>query len=227
MKHLLLLHGAIGAEDQLGPLKELLKAQYTVHSFSFNGHGGAPFAGDTFSIAGFAAEIGSFLSAHNIERTYIFGYSMGGYAALYFAAQHPEKVAGLITLATKFHWDEATAAKETAMLNPLKIEEKIPAFAQALAARHADWKLLLQQTAAMMLEMGKKNPLGLTDYSTIDLPVLLMLGDRDKMVSLEETVAVYKALPNAAFCVLPNTGHPLEKVEVRRIGLEVEGFCKR
>lgn len=226
MEHLLLLHGAIGAEDQLNPLKQLLKDQYIVHSFSFNGHGGTSFSGDAFSIAGFAEEIGSFLSTHNIARAYIFGYSMGGYAALYFAAQHPQKVAGVVTLATKFHWDETTAAKEITMLNPVKIEEKIPAFAQALAARHSDWKLLLNQTANMMLEMGKKNPLVLTDHSTIDTPVLLMLGDRDKMVSLEETVAVYKTLPHAALCVLPDTDHPIEKVDAKRIASEIGLFIK-
>ena len=40
-----------------------------------------------------------------------------------------------------------------------------------------------------------------------------MLGDRDKMVSLDETVAVYKSLPNAEMCVLPNTPHPLEQAD--------------
>jgi pimeloyl-ACP methyl ester carboxylesterase len=226
MEHLLLLHGALGAEDQLNPLKQLLKDKFMVHSFSFSGHGSAPFPVDAFSIAGFAEEIRSFLSTHHIDRTYIFGYSMGGYAALYFAAQHAQKVAGVVTLATKFHWDETTAAKEITMLNPAKIEEKVPAFAKALAARHSNWKLLLQQTAGLMLGMGKRNPLVGTAYSTIETPVLLLLGDRDKMVSLDETVAVYKLLPNAALCVLPNTDHPIEKVEVERIAFEVEGFCK-
>jgi len=226
MEHLLLLHGALGAADQLNPLKQLLKDKFTVHSFNFNGHGGASFPGAAFSIAGFAEEIGAYLLAHRIERTYIFGYSMGGYAALYFAAQHAQKVAGVVTLATKFYWDETTAAKEITMLNPAKIEEKVPAFAKVLAARHSDWKLLLQQTAGMMLEMGKRNPLVGTGYSTIETPVLLMLGDRDKMVSLDETVNVYKRLPNAALCVLPNTDHPIEKVGAERIAFEVERFCK-
>jgi hypothetical protein len=40
-----------------------------------------------------------------------------------------------------------------------------------------------------------------------------MLGDRDKMVSLEETVTVSKQLPNASLAVLPQTSHPVEKAD--------------
>ena len=40
MKTILLLHGAIGAADQLQPLAQVLAAHYNVHTLSFSGHGG-------------------------------------------------------------------------------------------------------------------------------------------------------------------------------------------
>ena len=55
---------------------------------------------------------------------------MGGYVALQLANKHPKYVQKIITLGTKFAWDKETAAKEVKMLNPEKIEEKIPAFAK-------------------------------------------------------------------------------------------------
>jgi esterase/lipase len=40
MKHLLLLHGALGSAKQLDPLKEILSENYKVSSLNFSGHGG-------------------------------------------------------------------------------------------------------------------------------------------------------------------------------------------
>jgi pimeloyl-ACP methyl ester carboxylesterase len=64
----------------------------------------------------------------------------------------------------------------------------------------------------MMRNLGVNNTLEINDYTSIDVPSLIMLGDRDKMVTLEETIAVYKNIPNAQMCVLPNTSHPVEQV---------------
>jgi esterase/lipase len=220
MQHLLLLHGAIGAKDQLETLEKTVQENFIVHRINFNGHGGEHFADAPFSIAAFATDVLNYLSAQNINQVNIFGYSMGGYVALYLAKYHPEKINKVVTLAAKFHWDEATAIKECAMLDAEKIEVKIPAFAKALAERHAlnDWKIILQKTKAMLVAMGSKNPLSLEDYVSVQQPVLVMLGDRDKMVSLEETVAVYKQLPYGQLMVLPGTEHPIEKVDVGVLG---------
>jgi hypothetical protein len=37
------------------------------------------------------------------------------------------------------------------------------------------------------------------------------------MVTLDETVAVYRQLPHGQLAVLPNTAHPLEAVSVDRL----------
>ena len=51
-----------------------------------------------------------------------------------------------------------------------------------------------------------------------------MLGDRDKMVTLDETVEVYKNLPQAQLAILPNTPHPIEKVNTDRLASEIKSF---
>jgi hypothetical protein len=51
-----------------------------------------------------------------------------------------------------------------------------------------------------------------------------MLGDRDQMVSLQETLDVYKALPQAQLAVLPNTPHPIEKVDLSLVSVLVQRF---
>lgn len=228
MKHLLLLHGAVGSKDQLQPLADLLKNDFIVHLFNFSGHGGKPFAQEPFSIKSFATELEGYLSTHKIQHASVFGYSMGGYVALYLAKQQPQLLSEIVTIATKFQWDETIAAKEVAMLNAKIILEKVPVFADQLKQRHQpnDWKLVLEKTKAMLLQMGNENPLQLNDYAAISQPVLLLLGDNDKMVTREETEAVQKALPNSRFVLLEQTAHPIEKVNNVVLADMILEFCK-
>lgn len=226
MQPIILLHGALGSKDTLQPLVQALEGAGQVLTSNFSGHGGAPFPSEPFTISLFAEEIRAFMNAHAIEKANLFGYSMGGYAALYLAKYHPELVASVITLATKFYWDEQVAAKEVGMLNADKIKQKLPAFAAELEKRHQpnDWTLLLEKTKELLLGLGQQNALQVADYTSITTPALLLLGDRDKMVSLEETIAVYKALPNAQLGVLPGTPHPLDQVNVAMLGNFIREF---
>lgn len=228
MKNIVLLHGAIGSEDQLQLLAGLLKNDFTVHLFNFSGHGGKSFGDEPFSIQAFATEVEEYLSTKKVDQAAVFGYSMGGYVALYLAKQQPQLFSEVITLATKFHWDEAIAAREVGMLNADVISEKLPTFAAQLQQRHQpnDWKLVLEKTKAMLLQMGNKNPLQLIDYTAISTPVLLLLGDNDKMVTKEETEDVQKALPNSRFQLLENTIHPIEKVNLVLLADIIREFCK-
>lgn len=226
MQAILLLHGAIGASDQLSQLGEELAGTFSVYKLNFSGHGASAFPPQPFSIKRFAADTIAFLDKEGIASLNIFGYSMGGYVAMYLAKHYPERVNNIITLATKFKWNETIAANETKMLNAEKIEAKLPEFAAALQKRHApnDWKAVLEKTAAMLIEMGKDNPLKPDDYSAIQHQTLIMLGDRDKMVTLDETVEIYKNLPKAQLAILPNTPHPIEMIKTGRLAFEIMSF---
>ena len=39
-EHIILLHGALGSENQFSQLKESLADKFEVHSMNFEGHGG-------------------------------------------------------------------------------------------------------------------------------------------------------------------------------------------
>lgn len=225
MQHLLLLHGAIGSSEQLKELAELLQSDFIVHVFDFPGHGGKALP-PTFSIEYFAESVMDFLKDKAINRISIFGYSMGGYVAMYLAKHHPGLVVHVITLATKFDWDETIAAKEVKMLQPDVINTKLPAFAETLQLRHfpTDWKFVLNRTAEMLTSLGKNNTLKLLDYATISTQCLVMIGDRDKMVSLDETVAVYRQLPEGQLAVLPSTPHPIEQVNIDLLANHLRNF---
>lgn len=226
MSNLLLLHGAIGAAGHFEKLVKRLENDYRVYTMNFPGHGGEALPGGPFSIPLFAEAVLKYMDENGIEQTSVFGYSMGGYVAMYLAKYYPGRVEKIITLATKFHWDKETAAREVQMLNADKIVAKIPAFAEALERRHApnDWKAVLRHTGDMLYNLGEQNTLQPDDYPSITHPVLVLLGDRDKMITLEETVAVYKSLPDAQMGVLPGTPHPIEQVDTSQLSFFIKRF---
>ncbi|MCC6459290.1 MAG: alpha/beta fold hydrolase [Saprospiraceae bacterium] len=213
---LLLLHGALGSAAQFDALRPHLPAGQKVWAPNFPGHGGLP-TDTEFSIAAFADSTLAFLQAQQSGPVDIFGYSMGGYVGLYLAWKHPEWVRQLWTLGTKFDWTPETAARETSRLDPAKIAAKVPAFAQALAERHApaDWQDLLRRTAGLLTNLGAAPPLGPAAFAAIACPVRIGLGDADQMVSREESEHTAGLLRQGVFEVLPATPHPFEQVDAR------------
>jgi pimeloyl-ACP methyl ester carboxylesterase len=215
MKNVILLHGALGAKVELAGLEQALAHQYKVFSLEFDGHGQTPIK-NGFSISDFADTLRDFMQANQLEGADVFGYSMGGYVALYLAAEHPGLIGRIVTLGTKFHWTPEAAAQEVRMLNPDVIEEKVPKFAAYLAKLHgADlWKQNMRNTAQLMLDLGNGELLE-SRFAAIQSPCFIGLGQRDTMVSLEETQHAVHEIPNAVFFSLDNTEHPLAKVDVR------------
>jgi pimeloyl-ACP methyl ester carboxylesterase len=156
LKTLVLLHGAFGSSAQLTSLKQALEKEgFAVYMLNFTGHGGKPFRGH-FDIQTFSDDILNFIYENGLGKVSIFGYSMGGYVALWLAHQHPELVEKIVTLGTKFDWSPESASHEVRKMDPEKILEKVPAFARILASRHSpnDWKELMRKTAAMMMQLG-------------------------------------------------------------------------
>lgn len=219
MKKLILLHGALGDASLFQAWQEALKKNFQCYSFNFSGHGKRSFDDEGFGIEVFADELRKFISSNKLKEADVFGYSMGGYVALYLASLNPELLGKITTLGTKFDWTPESAEKEIEKLNPELITEKVPAFAKALAERHGkkEWKTLVWQTAGMMLELGDEPILTNAVLATIPNEVNILLGDEDNMVSKEESENTAKALPKGNFILLAQTQHPLEKIDLKKL----------
>lgn len=218
MKNLIILHGAIGAQDQFEKLKEILETEWNVFTMNFHGHGGLPIE-KPYRIESFADQLEDFIAKNNLEGCTIFGYSMGGMVALEMTSRQKTKVEKIITLGTKFGWSPEIAQKEIKMLNADVIEAKIPKFAAALSKRHApsDWKKVLENTAEMMIYLGDHQPINKETWSKIEIPVAICLADQDEMVSKEETLEVKNLLPNSTFTEIEESRHPIEQVKLESI----------
>jgi len=211
---LLLLHGALASAAQLKPLAREMSAFYDVHTMEFSGHGGRPLVASEFTMAGFVRELLAFLHDKKLPAVHVFGYSMGGYAALAAAVKAPEQFRSITTLGTKFDWSPATAALETRFLDAKKMREKVPQFVEQLELLHAPTPLseLLAATAVLMRGLGDVPLLTPEKLSTLEVPVQVLVGELDKTAGVDASRHFVDYMPRALFEIIMNTPHPLEKV---------------
>lgn len=218
----LFLHGALGSASQMNRFVDNFPGSLALN---FSGHGGQMNL-SSFDIKLFAEDVLTFMDDNKLSKINIFGYSMGGYVGLYLCRYYPEKVNMLMTLATKLNWSKENAAREVKMLNPEMIEEKVPQFAKELSDIHApnDWKKVVSNTAEMMIRLGDNPLLSESDFKMIEHPILLTVGDSDKMVSVEETLNVTRLIPNAKICVIPGLEHPINKFPLHYYNNPISDF---
>jgi pimeloyl-ACP methyl ester carboxylesterase len=215
MKKLLLLHGALGSRLQFDTfVQEAGRKGFEADAINFYGHGGTEVPAEGYRFEAFADDILRYADRNGIDKINMFGYSMGGYAALYFASRYPERAGRIATLNVKFNWDPAGTLRETALLDASKISEKVPAYADKLKKQHGEegWKDVLRATAQMMEHLSGQPALTDEAIQSITTPVLLSVGDKDTTTSIEETLQVHRKLTGSQLWVLPATPHPFEKV---------------
>ena len=222
MKDLIVLHGALGSAGQLGPLKDQLSSYFRVHTLDFSGHGEAPFAKE-FGIIRFTHDLRQLIDRLNAEKIDIVGYSMGGYVALNLASID-KRIGRIVTLGTKFGWNPEASRKEITHLVPDLMQQKVPHFARLLDERHTDWKRVVTATADMMISLGKNPILNDTTLPAVENKVLVMLAEKDTMVTEEESRHATNLMPNATFRILPDSKHPIEQVDMHRLVTEITNF---
>lgn len=224
--NLLLLHGALGSKSQFSSLIPFLEETFHIHTLDFEGHGSSPLRDRAFRDEHFAENVLDYLNENSIQSVSVFGYSMGGHVGLYLARKHPERIHRIFTLATKFLWTPENIDREASSLDAEKILKRVPHFAKVLQDRHAvsGWKNVLQKTREMFYELGESNSLPIEELRQIHHVVRIGVGDRDSMVNIEESVQVYRSLPQGELQIFPNTPHPLEKVPVSYLVSSMVGF---
>lgn len=214
-----LLHGALGSAAQMKPLAERLSLNGPVHTWDFPGHGGGPVPEDGYDMAFLAECLAGYLEGAFNGPVPVFGYSMGGYVAAAVAARFPGRIASLVTLGTKWEWDPLIADQECKMLDPDVLEAKAPALVTLIGERHApnSWRQVIHATSAMLRRLGHQPLLTPDILSGIRIPVTILRGEADRMVTASESRAVADSIPHARYFELPGQKHPFEQTDLNAL----------
>jgi 3-oxoadipate enol-lactonase len=175
------------------------------------------------TMAQLAADILTLLDHLELPEAVFVGCSIGGYVLLELWRQAPERVQGMVFVASKAQADaEAGLAKRAANIEKIRGEGTggfFDGLAQSLIGATARERrpaivgelrphMTLTAEAAVAVQAGlAARPDSLPTVGTIDVPVLAIAGGEDSAVTAAEMEAFNKAPGGCEFHLLPDAGH--------------------
>ncbi len=209
-KHLIFLHGALGCNTDWLNYISTFEEIYEVHNLNFPQHGNSTEILDTYSYQKLALWLASYVHSKEIRDYFIIGYSMGGYIALKHTLEEPKGCLGIITIATKVNWNIAIATYENTKLS----EENLTPIIPKLKIEHGNkWHHLIDKTKDILNSIGL-NPLQKEEFTHNRIPVFMLLGSKDKMVTTDETINFISENHHMTYKVLEDQEHLLERMDM-------------
>ena len=229
---LLLVHGFPLDHSMWRAQIDALSDKYHVIAPDLRGFGRSTGLADTqtLSMQQMADDLALLLSAIKISEPVTFcGLSMGGYIAWQFWQHHRAQLGRLILCDTRAVADTEEVARARQMMatqvlhegNALVADSMLPKlFADTTASKQPE---IIESTRQVVLstpattiaavQRGMAQRPDVTDLlPSIDLPTLVVCGERDTISPVEEMREIAAAIPGARFNVIEKAGHmsPLE-----------------
>jgi pimeloyl-ACP methyl ester carboxylesterase len=211
---LLLLPGLLGSiQSQWRTFAKNLATDYRVVLMDLRGHGLSTNKTAELRPDIMVQDILGLLDHLQIDHVHVAGYSLGGYLGLILAQNQPRRVGSLLIHATKFYWTEEASTKMRQQLDPDKMAEVVPTYADQLVQEHGGrhWRELVRQAADLV---GWLSQYGLSEsiVTNIRTPTLVSVGDRDELIPLNEAHRLSRLLPQGGLLTLPGVRHPFQTI---------------
>jgi len=196
-----------------------------------------PDGGGTISYALLADDLAELSKALRLDRPMVCGFSDGGTIATVLALRHPKAVRAVINDAgyDLFNPHSPTIAMGRVVFggNP-EATTASPEAIEAFAAQQPMFKTYIDTIKADMdtrygpgswgrvFELGfhrATRSAGYTfdDFASIEVPTLILVGDRDMFCSVEEAVTAYRPLRQGELCVVPNLPHTVMETKANAV----------
>jgi pimeloyl-[acyl-carrier protein] methyl ester esterase len=220
--NLVLLHGWGMNSTIWQPVIQALAQRYRVTCIDLPGHGRSP------EMPWPSEQVTDLLLAVTPSRACWMGWSLGGMLATLFAAQYPERVSALITVASNLRFTQSdnwpNAMPEDQLLSFARtLEHDAPGVLKRFIAlqflgvsvdktviKHLQQEVAAQPASLKMLQQGF-NLLRELDlrhaFSTLQLPVLALFGRLDRLVPVQAEAAIKQHSPAVQTHIFAQAGH--------------------
>jgi pimeloyl-ACP methyl ester carboxylesterase len=199
------------------------------------GHGRTINPQGTIRLPTVTDDLVAFIKALNLEKPFLCGWSGGGDIALDIGIRYPNSVKAMVVGGVTHRVTEeyytsirAMGAEAPGKVNIEQFEKAMPQFVELLRIAHSQnpdhWKTLLSQISHEMLEPTLPSH---DDLKKITTPTLIIWGDRDQYLPVEDALELYRLLPDAELAVLPNTDHSLSRTRVEQFANLAKDFLLR
>ncbi|MET9959515.1 alpha/beta hydrolase [Streptomyces sp. NPDC006326] len=220
---LLLLHGGFCTNETWGAQRPDFAAEYHVFLPERRGHGRTPDVAGPLSYEAMADDTIAFIESVVGGPAHLVGWSDGGIVALLVAIGRPDLVRKVVAIGANFLPAPQSTAAPEALDDMAADGDDLAFFREAYQAVSPDGAEHWPVVVAKVADMIRTQPTISTDaLARISAPTLVLAGD-DDLVTLEHTVALYRAIPNSELAVVPGTSHglPMEKPgQVNRLILD-------
>lgn len=201
---IVLLHGWGQNIEMMQMLGEPFKNDHRIIIVDFPGFGGSSEPKVPMGVDGYTSVIEKLLNKLNIENPILIGHSFGGRVSVKFASRNKVNKVILLSPALRGHDKKGIKAKA------LKFMKKVPGIKklEGWAKNHIgsrDYKAaspVMKQVLVMTVNEDLSN-----DAKKIKAPVILIYGDKDSEVPLEDTKEYEKLIPDCGLILYEGCTH--------------------
>lgn len=216
---LVLVHGLGVSGAYWGRVQPLLAARRPIYAVDLPGFGRTTHPRAVLDIAGQARALRDWLSAIGLPRVYLMGHSAGGQVAAAFADAYPGRVARLILVASTIGRGSPKLLPHLPGLLHDLLRER-PSLLPVLIADglRAGPRHILRTDAAIT---GDDT---LATVARLTIPLLVIRGTRDTIVSDAETQQLLRVAPHASYVAIPRAPHVVQWSDPPAVAAAVAAF---
>lgn len=236
---LVLIPGLAGGYELLGSLARLLARHYRVLSYQLRGESDCFALRRKFTLADLATDLEEFLNWHCLENPLLLGVSFGGIVALEFAVRFPYRLQRLMVQGVGARFEKNLLQRVAGLVlsrYPLPADNPfINQFFNLLFGSRPQDRQLFQfvtrqcwQTdqSVMAYRFHLVEQFDVHDrLEQIRVPTLILIGERDLLVSERSLLALRSGIRQSRLVRLPGCGHLAAITDPRRVADAIQQFA--
>ena len=222
----ILLHGFPLRADMWRAQLEAAPSGWRFIAPDLRGFGAGPPLDRAVTMDEYASDVAALMDALEMERATVGGLSMGGYITFALFRQAPARITGMVLADTRAQPDTPAEREGRQQMRTLLAEEGAPAIADRMlpklmaagaspedVRRVREW---MESAAAPAIDAALAalidRPDSTPDLARINVPALVVVGDRDSITPIAHAEALQRGIARSTLVVIPGAGH-LSNVE--------------
>ncbi len=206
-KTVVLLHSAYSSMESFCEQINILSSKYRVLALDTRGHGRSSDNDQAYSYSLFASDVDALMNQLNISSAHIIGIGDGANTAIQFALSNPKKVEKLVIAGANLSADSKAVSenilRSVRAASAQSLDSVVIKFYTRFSDNPKNFSTFFEKMKKLLL--SHPNLTG-NELKVINSPTLILSGDHD-FILLENTVKIFKGIPNSYLFVVPGSEH--------------------